>query len=76
MEMSRQQVEQGLKSKLRRIRYAKTKQKKLLAKVGLEYNLIDNSWLENAFRKNIIDLETQEEDILEKLHDLNEPPEN
>jgi len=76
MELGRQLATQGLKWKLKRVRYAKTRQKTLLAMVGHKYNLIDSSWLRNAFQKNVADLEAQETDMLEKLHNLNEPPEN
>lgn len=74
--LSRQLAEQGQKAKLRRIRHQKTRQEKLLAKVGSKWRLIDKDWLGRAFRKTINDLEAQEKDILEKLHDLNELPDD
>jgi len=74
--IGRQLAEQGLKSKLRRVRYAKTRQRRFLANVGVTYRLIDQSWMEKTFQKNIDDLEAQEKDILEKLHDFNEPPDD
>lgn len=67
----RQPIEK-LRLKLRRVRYAKTRQEELLGHVGRgsRFGLVDPGWLTRAFQKVINNLETQEKDIIKKIHDL------
>ena len=60
----------GCKAALRRVRTAKTRQRKFLGQVGTKWRLIDEDWLSSQFRAVIQGLAVEEARLLRDIEQL------